>query len=404
MANYFEKTIVVDKKKIFTEYLTDTIAPSLYHGFKRIYNDAMAMEAKYIEGTKIDPKIVNPGVLKIFQLYVVGLDKWSDSIVETETKWIRNKSGCADIFDDLIKAVMKSHIDVLIYSANKKTYKINAEKLHEKIEPKYFIHACYLECGKIFVHHPYLFYHDFSNAELKENERKIYQLIKVGIRNGIKHVLPMRKILTEYLNDDDVYEEDKEEEFLKIKNMLNNNHDEGGRMKLIESSESSVTNHFAELEGGIENQINGVCDLEELIYGVRPDDTVDVEIVDTNYKHKENTPQIIDQPEEEHLQNKTEHRVEKVDTPKAHTSENERKKETEQSTFVDDIDIFGKITKKGKRNSQSILSDAFNAVKNNSGGTDDDIAIVKNPQKKSEYSQENNKKETDDFFNKIAEI
>jgi hypothetical protein len=40
---------------------------------------------------------------------------------------------------------------------------------------------------------------------------------------------------------------------------------------------------------------------------------------------------------------------------------------------------------------------------------DDDIAIVKNPPKKSEYSQENikkegNKKETDIFFNKIAEI
>ena len=33
--------------------------------------------------------------------------------IEEETLRIKNSSGCAEIFDDLIKAVIKSHISVM---------------------------------------------------------------------------------------------------------------------------------------------------------------------------------------------------------------------------------------------------------------------------------------------------
>lgn len=393
MENYSDRTIIVDKKKIFTEYFVDIMAPNLFHGFKRIYNEAMSMETQYIEGAKIDPKIINPGVLKIFQLYVVGLDKWSDSMIDTETKWIRNKSGCADIFDDLIKAVIKSHVDVLTYSINKKKYKINGEKIHEKIEPKNLIHACYLECGKIFVHHPFLFYHEFGNSELKENERKIYQLIKIGIKNGITRILPMRKILTEYLSDDEI-EEDENEKYLKIKDMLYQNekeqyHDEGGRMKMIETSDSSVTNHFAELE----NELNNPDDLEALIYGVRPDDTIDIEILNPIEPEPVKSAEQPDQAEQaEHIE-----KVEQVD--QTDKIENKSATKSYNPDYDEMEEIFGKISKKGKNSAKAILSDAWKAVgesntnNQNTFGGDDDIKIVKkSPQK------------DDNFFNEIANV
>ena len=450
MEKNSDKTIIVDKKKIFSDYLVDVIAPNLYHGFKRIYNEALLMEAQYIEGARLDPQIINPGVLKIFQLYVVGLDKWSDSMIETETKWIRNKSGCADIFDDLIKAVIKSHIDVLTYSSNNKANdKISKEKIHDKIEPKNFIHACYLECGKIFVHHPFLFYHDFSNSELKDNERKIYQLIKIGIKNGIIRILPMRKILTEYLSEEIFPEES--EKYLKIKDMLyenqkkqeqNEKHDEGGRMKLIESSDSSMTNHFAELENELNdpfiypydnsnnlnnpNNPNNFNDLEGLIYGFKPEDTIDVEILNPNSQKNNEVNEVNEENKVEDLNeniievNKNSNQKQqspqqlspKTNVEKSHDNSKEIQKdiqkESEKAQDYEDIqEIFGKVTKKGKNNSKSILSEAFNVVKDTNqsvannvndinnviNNVDEDIKIVKK-----------SPADNDNFFNEMGNV
>lgn len=434
MAHYFEK------KKIYTDYFINAVAPTLYHGFRQIYRDAVAMEGEYIEGEKVNPKIKNPGVLKIFQHYVIGLDKWSDSMTENETQRVRHESGCADIFDDLIKVVIKSHIEVLTYNGRKKPCKLIVENLHEKIDPKFLIHSCYLECGRIFVDHPTLFFHDFPNVVLKENERKIYLLIKIGIKNGIMRVLPMRKILTEDLNAE--YEEEYEDDYIKIREMMQNKRDqyspqdEGGRMRLIDSTETSVANHFAELEGGIndnanyDNYITGGDDLETLIYGIKPDDTIDVEILETqNQYNNANNANIIEQQQLQPTlpQNITEQReqmeqiVEFKNTPK-YTPGYSPKKENSNNEMneIDEMEIlFGKAAKKGKKSSQAILSDAFNAVKNTDAN--DDINIVKNISKKSEltpiqsvhsaahsaahsaHSTQPNKN-NDKFFNEIAKI
>lgn len=421
MTHYFEKNIV-DAKDIYTDYLIGAITQAIYDGFKLIYNDAINMENQYIEGSKISSEIKNPGVIKIFQYYMLDIRKWSDSMIDTETQRVRHESGCADIFDDLIKAVVKSNIIVLTYNASKKTCKIVLEKLHEKIESKFFIHSCYLECMRILVNHPTLFYHDFPNIVLKDNERKIYQLIIKGIKRGIQRVLPMRKILTEYLSKDYIEEEDSDT-YYKIKNMLKNknmNHDEGGRMVLIESSETSAINNFVELD-------NEPTNLEELIYGIKPEDTVDIEIIDLPQKNTNDTFEHINDNKMQEIimptintNNSPQHKISSVVSPKRdndeHINNNLEQKHTdlEQTQPQEEIDeiemLFGtsKSTKGSKSTSKSILSEAFNAVKN----TDDnnDINIIKSAQKKSEYSDVGknnnvlNKSNNDDFFNSIAKI
>ena len=119
MTHYFEKTIV-EAKDIYTEYLINVIQPLIYEGFHSIYEKAVTLEKTYTDASKIDPNVKNPGVLILFQHFLLGIDKLNDGLIDEESKRIRDNSRCADIFDDLIKAVVKSHIIVLTYTASKK--------------------------------------------------------------------------------------------------------------------------------------------------------------------------------------------------------------------------------------------------------------------------------------------
>jgi len=291
MTYYFEKTIV-DAKDIYTNYLVDTLTPLLYEGFYSIYEKARSLENTYIQASKIDPDVKNPGVLVLFQHFLIGVDKLSDNMIDEETKRIRDNSKCSDIFDQLIKAVMKSHIIVLTYTASGQKCKLVTEKMHEKIESKYFIHKCYVECARLFYDHSALFWHEFSNSELKDNQRIIYQLTKIGIKNAIKRCLPMKELLETYLNNDYVEEEsaNSENEYVKVKDLLqhNNKRDDGGIMKIINTTESE-SEDITKLE-------TNVNDLSSLIFNRNIYDTLDGKSPEANIEQIINPPQFITNP------------------------------------------------------------------------------------------------------------
>src|SRR5690349_10510438 len=99
---------VVDAKDIYTDYLLNILAPLIYEGIRDVYSQAVKFEVEAQEKAKKDPKFPNPGVTKIF-LHLLSLFKEMNNInIEDETRRIRNSCGCAEIFDDLIKAVIKS--------------------------------------------------------------------------------------------------------------------------------------------------------------------------------------------------------------------------------------------------------------------------------------------------------
>jgi hypothetical protein len=270
MSHYFEKTIV-DAKDIYTDYLLNVFSPLVYYGLKSVYERAITEEKKYVEGAKLDPSIKNPGVIVLFQYFLRELETMNDEMIEQETGRFRDSSGCADVFDDLIKAVIKSHIIVLTFNASGKTCKVVKDKLHERVEPKSFVHKCYLECSRIFFDHPRLFFHEFPINERKDNERIIYQLVKVGIKNGIKRCLPMKAILEEYLKHDYIEstDDDPNAEYMKVKDLLKRDlegpRDDGGMMKILDSSDASLNNDFGKLEQNVD-------DIETLIYGRHVDD------------------------------------------------------------------------------------------------------------------------------------
>lgn len=247
MSYHFEKTIV-DAKDIYTDYLLYVLTPLIYEGLLSIYDYSYEKEQNIIELEKNNPKLKNPGIAILFQHFLSSIEKWTDSLIESETQRIIDNSKCSDIFDDLVKAVIKSHITVLTYSLKDKTQIIEA-KLHENVDIKTFIHKCYLECSRIFYDHPLLFWHKFPNHERKENQTKIYYLIKIGIKNGIKKSLPMKSILNLYLNNDHYDSQDdlNNEKYLNVKQLLeqeNNSEMNGGDVKILDSDDTYNPNDF----------------------------------------------------------------------------------------------------------------------------------------------------------------
>lgn len=422
MTHYFEKTIV-DAKTIYTDYLLNILTPILYYGIKTIYDEAKDMEIKIKEAEKINSDVRNPGVLQLFQLYLSGLDKWTDAMMDQEANRIRSVSGCADIFDDLVRAVVKSHIVVLTYSASKKTCKIIQERLHEKVQIKSFIHCCYLECAKIFFDHPTLFFHEFNSLELKENERKIYQLIKIGIKTGIKRVLPMKQILETYLGNDYIENDESEHNSYTnvkklitrdlygnndINNKFDNDHvydnDEGGIRQLIDDYETPAGYELDKIESlifgnnrnlgdtldeNIEDNItkNNNNDLNNIFIPTPPNiintpNVTNKEFNDENINDKQFEDNHIDnkldikniEPEEsKELENQNNHE-EEIKIVKSHSDNKEaiNHESNHMSNHRSNQNIFDeyfKKTSKSKKKS-SIIDDAIKSLKNSHGDSD----------------------------------
>jgi len=122
MTHYYEKNIVEIKHE-YTECLLDITIPFIYEGIKSMYNYARNSHEKLLNKEKENNsgKKVK-GLLEIFQLCLADIENLSNSRMEREVNRIKSKSksNCADWYDDLVKAVIKSNIILLTYTTSKK--------------------------------------------------------------------------------------------------------------------------------------------------------------------------------------------------------------------------------------------------------------------------------------------
>ena len=70
--------------------------------------------------------------------------------IENEYKRIKDKSGCAEWFDNLIKASFKSYVLFLTWDPKTSNSKYSENDLYDKISLKDFIHKCYIETCEYF--------------------------------------------------------------------------------------------------------------------------------------------------------------------------------------------------------------------------------------------------------------
>ena len=225
MKHFYERNITEIKQE-YTIFLTNILTPLLYEGIKKLYNQSLDFEKKFEQASLKNSNIENPGVLKLFQKFLKNLPNLNNHLIETETNRLRDNSKCADIFDDIIRAVVKSNIVLLTYNSSDKTCQIVHERYHENIDIKEFIHKCYIECARVFYDYPEIFWHKYSTIDIKRNQREAHELVKKCIIEAIRKMLPMKLILEEYLKNDYV-EDDKQNlgdinnaQYTNIKNLL----------------------------------------------------------------------------------------------------------------------------------------------------------------------------------------
>merc|ERR1712227_799609 len=139
---------LVETKNEYTIQLINILSPHIYEGFESIYNESK--------------KIIKKGEEK---------------------------------------KVLKANI-ILLSNSNSNTYsKSVIEKKFLDIPLHKFIHRCYVECARQFYNSPYLLYHDIRPIERKRNQRDCYDIIKTGIKEAIRKILPVQHILDKYLGD-----------------------------------------------------------------------------------------------------------------------------------------------------------------------------------------------------------
>ena len=294
--HYYERNIS-DIKTEYTDFLIHIVSPLIFEGIKSMYEKSIQQEAKYIELSKENVNLKNPGVFKIFQHFLKNIPTLNQNLIESEMIRIRDSSKHADIFEKLIKAVIKSNIILLTYNASGKQCKLVNEKLHEKVDCKMFIHRIYIESARQFYSAPELFWHQLPPLEIKKNQRECISIINKAVIVAIKESIPMNDILTEYLRNDYIVETENDK-YNRIKSMVNNNaedninffDDDDKRVLLTEQENRILMSVHDDKDGqNVQEDINNI---EELIQNnsqkVEQNDNATSPINEEEYREKLN--------------------------------------------------------------------------------------------------------------------
>ena len=195
-------SVYAEAKGEYTRQLSQYLTPVLQKYFLDMIDIAKERES--------EPK----KHLISFQTLLEGVSEWNMDKVQRETQAIAISTQC-DYLEELLTAVFIAHTKVLsaIRLTNKnKKLQITIPKL------EHFLHRTLTECSRLLWRNTFLFASTGSALERQKNMCQIENLIKEGVLQGVRSMLPVKSILREYLSTDDTDteaeddEEDEEEE------------------------------------------------------------------------------------------------------------------------------------------------------------------------------------------------
>jgi len=190
--------VLVDAKTEYTKQLTSILSPIIFEGFVSLYEEAIRFkdEAK-------DPRYDEYSELQIFQDYLRKIPKWNQDIIDKETDRVIAKSKC-EWLEDLLAAVFISNAKVLSVIRTRNPshqMKLKIPKLRS------FIHKCYVECSREIYQNVYLFDNEeVTTVEKQKNVRDTMNIIKEGIVESVRKLLPVQEIIKTYLGR--IYDDD----------------------------------------------------------------------------------------------------------------------------------------------------------------------------------------------------
>ena len=184
--------ILTDAKNEYSHQLVNILKLSIHTGLKFLYDEG---KKKCIQEDRFNE------VLSEFQDFLSQIRLWSQDMIENEYKRIEDESGC-DFIKELITAVFMSHTQILqsIGTLEQSKQKLNQLDIPK---PEHFIHKCYINAGREFYKNPFFFYDgpEISPIEKQRNIPQCEQIIANSISETIRQLLPIRKILKTYLQE-----------------------------------------------------------------------------------------------------------------------------------------------------------------------------------------------------------
>ena len=183
--------VFAQAKLEYTKQLKDILIQRMYDGMYEIYQKSK----KENNSDDFDDNIV-----KIFRRNIEIIPKWNTDIIEEELQNIIKISKC-DWLDDLITAVIISHTKILLsISSNRDNKKVN---LTIPVVSN-FIHKCYINFGREIWKNPYLYDENVISSEYQKNIKIIEGLISESIDITIRKLLPVKEILREHLESNEL--------------------------------------------------------------------------------------------------------------------------------------------------------------------------------------------------------
>lgn len=196
-SNEVSPAVLVEGKKLYTDQLVNLLHRQIYKGLRSIWLDSKAQSENWSE----DPAKPNKSALSMFQDKLEMIRKWSDEIITDEYSRIINETGI-DYYDDLITAVIVSHVKVL--SSIRLCKRENPIELKVP-NTKNFIHKCYIESARKFIENPFLMEDREDKVDYIQSQKNLqesFKVISLCIVQTIQNILPTKEILHQNLQAD----------------------------------------------------------------------------------------------------------------------------------------------------------------------------------------------------------
>ena len=136
-------------------------------------------------------------ILSRFQKKCAEIPKWNQDVVAEETSRLIEASRC-DYLEELMTALFIAHTKVMAsVRVNKKNKKltITVPKLD------HFLHRLFTEAAKSFWKAPFLFQEDIPAIDRQKNLLQAEAMIEEAIYAAVRDMLPIKKILQEYISE-----------------------------------------------------------------------------------------------------------------------------------------------------------------------------------------------------------
>lgn len=360
---------IVEIKNSFLDFLQNAMTPLVYEGIAEMYAIAKSQELKIIELNKSrqqNEQIENQGCLKFFQKFLLNIPNLNKEKIEIEATRVRDGSKCADSFDNLVRAVIKS--SALIYYQEGYVSSLNVEELVKKVDISSFIHKTYIECAKQFYNYPELFWHGFSSIDTNKNKRESFVIIREAIKTAVGKLLPIKQIVDDFLNSTKFEVEIEQSE---------NSEDEGNE-NVIERSDESYGNYDDyEEDASIENKNNKQSVNDNTINSVKSNtkieknNTSDKQVLRSEKMEIKNSPKKENKPEkqvQEKLKIPAKQLVQPQDKQSIAKAPSQKKPETDKDYKVVNF------TSSGKKKQDELVK---NILQNANANETDDIIFEK---------------------------